>query len=125
MIKTKTKQKARLRTLTKTYGVVPESVRAVQVVCVQAVALYGSELWLDPTEVGRRDNRSHELAGPGRRISGQDHHTGQRYSSQESHAALGKRERSQSWSGGLDVVDRWIALRRWPSGIHSSVHARK
>jgi len=36
---------ATLHTLTKTYGVVPESVRAVQVACVQAVALYGSELW--------------------------------------------------------------------------------
>jgi len=47
---------ARLRTLTKTYSVVPESVRAVQVACVQAVALYGSDLWWDPSEVGRRDN---------------------------------------------------------------------
>jgi len=47
---------ARLRTLTKTYGVVPESVRAVQVACVQAVALYGSELWCDPKEIGRRDD---------------------------------------------------------------------
>jgi len=44
---------ARLRTITKTYGIVPESVRAVQVACVQEVALYGSELWWDPTEVGR------------------------------------------------------------------------
>jgi len=35
----------RLRTLTKPYGVVPESVRAVQMACVQAVALDGSELW--------------------------------------------------------------------------------
>jgi len=47
---------ARLRTLTKTYGVVPESVRAIQVACVQAVALYGSELWWDPSEAGRRDD---------------------------------------------------------------------
>jgi len=47
---------ARLRTLTKTYGVVPESVRAVQVACIQAVALYGSELWWDPREVGRRED---------------------------------------------------------------------
>jgi len=47
---------ARLRTLTKTYGVVPESVRAVLVACVQAVALYGSKLWWDPREVGRRDD---------------------------------------------------------------------
>jgi hypothetical protein len=47
---------ARLRTLTKTYGVVPESVRAVQVACIQAVALYGSELWWDPKEIGRRDD---------------------------------------------------------------------
>jgi len=47
---------ARLRTLTKIYGVVPESVRAVQVACVQAVALYGSKLWWDPREVGRQDD---------------------------------------------------------------------
>ena len=47
---------ARLRTLAKIYGVVPESVRAMQVVCVQAVGIYGSELWWDPCEVGRRDD---------------------------------------------------------------------
>jgi hypothetical protein len=47
---------ARLRTLPKTYGVVPESERAVQVACIQAVAQYGSELWCDPREVGRRDD---------------------------------------------------------------------
>jgi len=47
---------ARLRTLTKTYGAVPDSVRPVQVACVQAVALYGSELWWDPSEVGGRDD---------------------------------------------------------------------
>ena len=44
---------ARLRSLTKTYSVVPEIVRAVPVACVQAVALYGNELWWDPREVGR------------------------------------------------------------------------
>jgi len=47
---------ARLWSLTKTYGIVPECVRAVQVACVQAVALYGSELWWDPKEVGRQDD---------------------------------------------------------------------
>ena len=47
---------ARLQTLTKTYGVVPESVSALQVACVQAVAQYGSELWWDPRDVGRRDD---------------------------------------------------------------------
>jgi len=47
---------ARLRTLTKTYGVVPESVRAVQVACVEAVGLFGSELWWDPSEAARRDD---------------------------------------------------------------------
>jgi len=47
---------ARLRALTKTYDVVPENVQAVQVACVQAVALYGSELWCDPWEVGSRDD---------------------------------------------------------------------
>ena len=47
---------ARLRTLLKTFGVVPESVSAIQVACVQAVALDGSELWWDPKEVDRRDD---------------------------------------------------------------------
>jgi hypothetical protein len=47
---------ARLRTLTKTYGIVPDSGRAVQVASVQAVAQYGSVLWWDPREVGRRDD---------------------------------------------------------------------
>ena len=48
---------ARLRTLTKMHGIVPERVRAVQIACVQAVALYGSELWWDPREIGRQEDR--------------------------------------------------------------------
>jgi len=44
-MKKPTATEARLRTLTKTYSVVPESIRAIQVACVQAVALCGSELW--------------------------------------------------------------------------------
>jgi len=47
---------ARPRTLTKTYWVIPESVRGIQIACVQALALYGNELWWDPKEVGRRDD---------------------------------------------------------------------
>ena len=47
---------ATLGTLTKTYGVVPENVGAVQLSCVQAVALYGSELWWDPKDVARRED---------------------------------------------------------------------
>ena len=47
---------ARLRTLTKTNRVVLGSVRAVQIACVQTVALYGSELWWDTKEVGRQDD---------------------------------------------------------------------
>ena len=47
---------AELRTLNRTYRMVPDSVRAVQVARIQAVALYGSELWWDLREVGRRDN---------------------------------------------------------------------
>jgi hypothetical protein len=46
---------ARLWSLTQTYGVVPAGVRAVRITCVQAVALYGSELWLDLKEGSRRD----------------------------------------------------------------------
>jgi hypothetical protein len=47
---------ARLRSLTRTYGVVPACVRAVQIAWVQAVALYGSELLWDPKEGSRRDD---------------------------------------------------------------------
>jgi len=47
---------ARLRTVTTTYGIGRERVRAVQVACVQEVAMYGSELWWDPKEAGRRDD---------------------------------------------------------------------
>ena len=36
---------ARLCVLTKMHGIIPEQVRAIQIACVQAVALYGSELW--------------------------------------------------------------------------------
>jgi len=36
---------AKLRTLIKKHGTVPESVRDVQIAWVQAVAPYGSELW--------------------------------------------------------------------------------
>jgi hypothetical protein len=48
--------KARLQILPKTYRVVPESVRHIHAACVQAVALYGTELWWDHIEVGRRVN---------------------------------------------------------------------
>ena len=61
---------ARLQTLTKTYGVVPESVRAIQVACIHAVALYGSELWWDPREVGRRDDLQLRLNRQARSILG-------------------------------------------------------
>jgi len=47
---------ARLRTLTRTHGIVLERVRAVQIACIQAVMLYGSELWWDPREIGRRED---------------------------------------------------------------------
>jgi len=39
---------ARLRSLTAMYGIVPACVSAVQIAWVQAVTLYGSELWWDP-----------------------------------------------------------------------------
>jgi hypothetical protein len=44
---------ARLRMLAKRYADVPESMRAVQIACIQAVALYGRELWWYPKEVVR------------------------------------------------------------------------
>jgi len=47
---------ARLRNVTTTYGIVPQSVRAVQVACFQAVALYASKLWWDPKEASRWDD---------------------------------------------------------------------
>lgn len=47
---------ATLRALNKTYVVVPESLWAGLVSGAQAVALFGIELWWDPTEVGRGDD---------------------------------------------------------------------
>ena len=47
---------ARLHTPTKTYGVLQERRVAIQVACVQAVALYERELWWDLKEVGRQDD---------------------------------------------------------------------
>jgi len=61
---------ARLQTLTKTYSVVPQSVRAIQVVCVQAVTLYRSKYRWDPTEQGRRDDLQLLLNRPARSIQG-------------------------------------------------------
>jgi len=61
---------ARLGSLTKTYCVVPESARAVQVACIQAVALYVSVLWCNPRDVGSRDDFEHLLNGQARSILG-------------------------------------------------------
>jgi len=61
---------ARLRTMTTTYGIVPESVRAVQVACVLAVALSGSELWWDRKEAGRWDDFQLHLNRQARSILG-------------------------------------------------------
>ena len=47
---------ARLRSLTGMYRVVPACVIAVQVACVQAVALYSSELWWDPKTGSGQDD---------------------------------------------------------------------
>ena len=47
---------ARFRTLTNTYSGFCESVQAIHVACVQAVSLYGRELWWEPTQVGMRDD---------------------------------------------------------------------
>jgi hypothetical protein len=47
---------ARLRVLTRMHAIIPERVRAVQIAWDEAVALYGSELWVDPKEIGRRED---------------------------------------------------------------------
>jgi len=44
------------KTLTKSYGVVPYSVRAVQQGSVKPFALYLSDLWRYPRHIGRRDD---------------------------------------------------------------------
>jgi hypothetical protein len=41
------------RVLTRMHTIVPERVWAVQIACVKAVALYGSELWWDTKHIGR------------------------------------------------------------------------
>jgi len=47
---------ARFCALMNIYGIVPERVRAVQISCVQAVALYVSKLLWDPREIGRQED---------------------------------------------------------------------
>jgi len=61
---------ARLRILTRMVGILPERVRAVHVAFVQAVALYGSELWWDTKEIGRREDRQLLLNRPARSTLG-------------------------------------------------------
>jgi len=57
---------ARLRTLTMTYGIVPESVRAMQVAFIHAVALDVSEHWWDPKKrAGRMTSNSSSIDKPG------------------------------------------------------------
>jgi len=43
--------KVRLQTITIAAMVVPQIVRAVELACVQAVTLHGSQLWFDPGQV--------------------------------------------------------------------------
>jgi len=62
---------ARLRTRTRTYGVVPESVTGVQLACVKSVTLHGCELWWDPNEAGRRDDHQLLLNRQARSILGE------------------------------------------------------
>jgi hypothetical protein len=47
---------ARLRPLTRMHGILPERVRAIHIAYVQAVELYGCELWWDSKEIGRRED---------------------------------------------------------------------
>jgi hypothetical protein len=47
---------ARLRVPMRMHRIVPERARAVHIAGVQAVVLYGSELWWEPKEIGRRED---------------------------------------------------------------------
>jgi len=51
--------KARLHVPKRMHSIVPELVRAVQIACIQVVELYGSELWWNPKEIGRREVFQH------------------------------------------------------------------
>jgi len=64
----------RLRVLTRMHGIVPERVRAVQIGCVQAVALYGSELWWDPKEFWETRGSSTRSESAGQINSGRSAH---------------------------------------------------
>jgi len=69
-------------------------------------------------------NGGDKLAGPRRRVRGQNRHAGWRHRGQESRAALGKRDTGKSEIRRLDVDDRWIAHRRHPSWSCSVMHAQ-
>jgi len=47
---------ARLRVLTKMHGIIPDQVRPSQIAYVQAVALYRSELWRNPRQIGSQED---------------------------------------------------------------------
>jgi hypothetical protein len=47
---------AQLRIVTRVLGNVRECVRAIQIVCVQAVAIYGRKVWWDSKKIGRQQD---------------------------------------------------------------------
>jgi len=47
---------AQLHALTRMHRIIPEQSRAVEIACVQAFALYASELRWDPKDTGRRED---------------------------------------------------------------------
>jgi len=61
---------ARLHLLMRMHGIILELVRAVQVACVKVVALYGSEIWWNPTDIGRPEDCQLHQNRQGRLILG-------------------------------------------------------
>ena len=61
MMKKARNAQQRMRRLTGRMGLVPENVRRTQVACVQAVAMYGSELWRKGEEENSTIGRANDL----------------------------------------------------------------
>jgi hypothetical protein len=71
MISKAYRAEARVRSLRGKFGLSPDNVRRIQIAAVQAVALYGAELWGDETKnVGRTTNVQELVNRQSRSITG-------------------------------------------------------
>jgi hypothetical protein len=70
MISKAYRAEARVRSPRGKFGLSPENIRTIQVAAVQAVGLYGAELWWDEINIGRTTDLQELVNGQSRSITG-------------------------------------------------------